>query len=472
MFHVIYTGMVSCERSLALQSRGPKIAVSPLDLERHRLLSRSLSLPLIPGGTHRSSFKSQAQLLLFQRVIAALLLLLGAGIAGPAQALAKDPGRGFVDFSDEQAAAPADDAEEAFQFQSTTTRGARNIRNDDREAAAEMEVDASVEVADDEATPREGDHAGEAGERFSRRSLLETIPVQYPLDDSAYEGEDPDGQETPTSEGDWRSSSVERPDADLPLEERSWIELHKFTFVAQTLTSGADNLEITSIEAKQSFKFARWPFLFVTPRAGIHFVSAPASTDLPPDLYDFSLDTTAFIPINDRWMIQLAAVPSVFSDLKATQHAFRMMGRGLVFYRWSQELQLAGGFVYLDRQDIKALPAAGFIWSPSDDVKLDIMFPRPRIGYRYTHNEERERWVYATGELGGGSWAFQRTNGTDDVVTYNDLQLLLGIENKTPAGLSWQFEAGYVFNRRLEYLSTPGEIDYPSTAVLRVILSY
>lgn len=431
-----------------------------------------MSPPPFLGGDNRSGFESQAQLLVFQRVIAALLLLMGAGLAGPGQSLAKDPGHGFVDFSDEQAAAPADVAEEAFQFQSTTDHDRSRVGSDDRDAVVETEVDASMVDTEAGVTSPESDHAWEAAERFSRRNLLETIPVQYPLDDSAYEGEDPNGEETPSSEGDWRSSSVERPDEDLPLEERSWIELHKFTFVAQTLTSGTESLGITSIEAKQSFKFSRWPFLFVTPRAGIHFVSAPVTTDLPPNLYDFSLDTTVFIPLNDRWTIQLAAVPSVFSDLKATQHAFRMMGRGLVFYRWSQELQLAGGFVYLDRQDIIALPAAGFIWSPTDDVKFDIMFPRPRIGYRYTHNEERERWVYATGELGGGSWAFQRTNGTDDVATYNDLQLLLGIENKTPAGLSWQFEAGYVFNRRLEYLSTPGEIDYPSTAVLRVILSY
>jgi hypothetical protein len=397
----------------------------------------------------------------YQRVIAAFLLLLGVGIVGPGRSMAGDPRGSFVEYSDDQAAAPAEVAEEAFQFPSAARPGARI---DGGAAASEM-------MTDDD-TPAETNGAWEASERFSRRNLLETIPVQYPLDDSAYEGEDPDGQDVQPNEGDWRGSSVDRPEEELPLEDQPWVELHKFTFVAQTLTAGTESLGITSLDAKQTFKFARWPFLFVTPRAGIHFVSAPASTDLPPELYDFSFDTTAFIPINDRWMIQLAAVPSVFSDLKATQHAFRMMGRGLVFYRWSQKLQLAGGFVYLGRQDITALPAAGFIWTPTDDVKFDIMFPKPRIGYRYSHNEERERWVYATGELGGGSWAFQRTNGQDDVATYSDYQLLLGIENKTPAALSWQFEAGYVFSRRLEYLSTPGETDFPSTAVLRVILSY
>lgn len=149
-----------------------------------------------------------------------------------------------------------------------------------------------------------------------------------------------------------------------------------------------------------------------------------------------------------------------------------MVGRGLIYYRWSQELQLAGGFVYLGRQDITALPAAGFIWTPNDDVKFDIMFPKPKIGYRYTHNEERERWVYVMGELGGGSWAVQRSSGVDDVATYSDYQLLLGIENKMPTALSWQIEAGYVFSRQLQYLSSPAVTNFPSTAVLRLVLSY
>ncbi len=355
-------------------------------------------------------------------------------------------------------------SEDAFQFQATASPET-DLEGGSR--SGNFAVDGDVE-----SIPAENDQAWEATERFSRRNFFDMIPVQYPLDNSAYEGEDPNGEDPDDTEGDWRSSSVDRPDEELPLEDRPWIDLHKFTMLAQVLPAGEDGLGMTSLDIKQTFKFSRWPFLFMTPRAGFHFLNAPAATDLPSNLYDFSLDTTAYLPINDRWTAQLTVVPSMFSDLVASKDAFRMVGRGLVYYRWSPELQLAGGFMYLGRKDITALPAAGLIWTPSEDLKFDIMFPRPRIGYRYSHGEMRERWVYATGELGGGSWAVRRSSGNDDVATYRDYQMLLGIENKNPGSLSWQFEAGYVFSRRLEYLSIPGETTFPSSAILRVILTY
>lgn len=380
-----------------------------------------------------------------------------------------DSDNGLVDFSDEQAAAPADVVEDAFQFQPASTS---DNGHEDRSALSDFASEPEMETAGTDEGSDQSDRAWGTSESFSRRNLLETIPVQYPLDDSAYEGEDPLGEEPEESEGDWRSSSVDHHGEEVPLEDQPWIELHKFTFLAQTLPAGSNGLGITSVDLKETFKFSRWPFLFVTPRAGFHFLNAPAAIDLPSELYDFSFDTTAYLPINDRWTVQLTATPSLFSDLKASKNAFRMVGRGLVYYRWSQELQLAGGFIYLGRKDITALPAAGLIWTPNDDVKFDIMFPRPRIGYRYSHNEVRERWVYATGELGGGSWAVQRAGGNDDVATYRDYQLLLGIENKAPSAVSWQFEAGYAFSRKLEYLSSPVVTEFPSCAVLRLILSY
>ncbi len=131
-----------------------------------------------------------------------------------------------------------------------------------------------------------------------------------------------------------------------------------------------------------------------------------------------------------------------------------------------------GGFVYLGRKDVVALPAAGLVYTPTDDLKFDLMFPKPRAGYRYHHDLERERWVYCSGELGGGSWAVRRINGDDDVATYRDFQLLVGIEHKEPGVINWQLEGGYAFSRRVEYISKTGDTDLPSTAVLRVVLSY
>jgi hypothetical protein len=316
------------------------------------------------------------------------------------------------------------------------------------------------------------DQAWNAAERFSKGNFHEAIPIQYPLDDSAYEAEAPTGDDPDAANGRWRDSSIHRPAPDVALEDQPWVEWHKITLQAQTLPTGEQGLGVTSLDVRGTLKFARVPFLFVTPRGGWHFLDGPPTTDLPPRLYDLSVDTTIYMPLNDRWTVQASLAPGFYTDGKATKDAFRMTGRALAFYVWSPELQLAGGFVYLGRKDVVALPAAGLVYTPTDDLKFDLMFPKPRAGYRYHHDLERERWVYCSGELGGGSWAVRRVSGDDDVASYRDFQLLVGIEHKEPGVINWQLEGGYAFSRRVEYISKTGDTDLPSTAVLRVVLSY
>ncbi len=57
-----------------------------------------------------------------------------------------------------------------------------------------------------------GDEAWNAAERFSKGNFHEAIPVQYPLDDSAYEAEAPTGDDPDAAQGRWRdSASIVRP---------------------------------------------------------------------------------------------------------------------------------------------------------------------------------------------------------------------------------------------------------------------
>ena len=415
--------------------------------------------------------ENQAQLVAKSQVIVVLLLLIGVGILAPDWAVAQDSGGESVDIPPVESAPPADaEGHQPFLFFPRAAAAEDSVES--FSTIESVGLDGSAEL-ESEASSRLDSGAWEASERFSPSRFRDAIPIQYPLDNSAYEGEDPTGGDPPDAEGNWRGSSVHRPDEALPLEDQPWVEWYKIYLTAQTLPTGDEGLGVSSLDLKGTLKFARWPFLFVSPRVGLHSLDGPPTTDLPPRLFDFSLDTTVYLPLNDRWTVQASAAPSVFTDLQTTTNAFRMVGRGLVFYRWSPELQLAGGFLYLGRKDITALPAAGFVYTPNEDVKLDIMFPKPRAAYRYTHDESRERWVYVTGELGGGSWAVRRVSGADDVATYRDFQLLVGIEHKEPDTLNWQLEGGYVFSRQVEYLSAPGAFTkLPATAVLRVVLSF
>ncbi len=211
----------------------------------------------------------------------------------------------------------------------------------------------------------------------------------------------------------------------------------------------------------------------VTPRFRWHSLDGPDFTDLPSRIFEHAVDFTLFLPFNEQWSFYGGLAPGLYSDHdNNSSDAFRLTGQALFFYKYSEQLKLAFGFVYLDREDVTALPVAGVTYVPAGmpDLKFDIMFPKPRISYRYSNDGIRERSIYLSGEFGGGTWAIERASGVDDVATYGDLKLALGIEHKQTNGLTWFLEGGYVFSRDLEY-SSGANFDIDDTGMIRVGLT-
>jgi hypothetical protein len=171
--------------------------------------------------------------------------------------------------------------------------------------------------------------------------------------------------------------------------------------------------------------------------------------------------------------LQAAIAPSVFTDSNNTgRHAFRLPGRALAFWKYSESLTLTGGVLYLDRDDVQAIPSAGVLWYPRDDWKFELVAPRPRIAWRFSQDDGSARWAYLVGEFGGGTWAIRRASGVHDVATLSDYRLMLGYERKWTSGRSWAAEAGYVFSRQSEYTSGIGDTDLPGAALVRLGATY
>ena len=140
-------------------------------------------------------------------------------------------------------------------------------------------------------------------------------------------------------------------------------------------------------------------------------------------------------------------------------------------------LALKLGVWYLNRGNIKLLPAGGFVWTPSPFTRFDILFPNPKFTQLfYTTPGGVEWWWYLSGEYGGGVWTIKRREGPDagdiDLVTYDDLRVALGIDFK---GLRWRgfFEAGYAFDRQLIYASlNPNTFNATGTFYLHSGISF
>jgi hypothetical protein len=297
------------------------------------------------------------------------------------------------------------------------------------------------------------------------------LPTQYPLDDEPYADVEryfpPPSSSPPTP---WSEPLPSPQEAAL-----SWVTIKQVAGEATWVLGGdqSDSLGIATFEARAKFEFPRAPMLTIAPRAGWHLLSGPQITDLPSQLYDASLETIVSLPVGKKVFVQGAISPSIFTDGdNTTSDALRFPGRLLVFVNWTERLTLSSGVVYLDRENVSFLPSAGLIYRPSDDVKFELLIPRPRIAWRYWTDGTDGRWVYVVGELGGGSWAIRRASGLNDVATYTDYRLMLGWEHTSPDGLGLRLEGGYVFGRELEYVSNLGNTDLPGTGVVRIALTY
>jgi hypothetical protein len=241
-----------------------------------------------------------------------------------------------------------------------------------------------------------------------------------------------------------------------------------------TLLAGRGNgLGMDMLDGAASLGFRELSNLTVTPSAGVVFVDGPIRTDLPPRLYTAQLELQWFGQIATPVFYELAFLPALFTDGDNTgSDALRLQGRGVGYLAFSEQTQLVLGATYLDRKDVPILPIFGLMHAPSDDLKLELVFPRPRIRGRVADDMRSETWAYVAGELGGGSWAIERQNGRDDIASYRDLRVLVGVEQKQLEGWSAAVEAGYVFGRRLEYDRGRGDYSPDETFLLRVALSH
>jgi hypothetical protein len=231
--------------------------------------------------------------------------------------------------------------------------------------------------------------------------------------------------------------------------------------------NGTGGLGINDADLSASFSF---PLLYnvqtplvVTPGFAFHLWDGPASTgpvsqqaDMPPATYDAYLDAEWDPQISPVFGAELNARVGIYSDFRLWDNeAFRFTGKGMAVMTVSPAVKIKAGIWYLDRVRVKLLPAGGIVWTPNADTRFDVLFPNPKFTQRLTTVGTTEWWWYLSGEYGGGTWVVYREKGADpgvdDLVSYNDIRLALGIEFKRCNTLGGLFEVGYAFNRELVY---------------------
>lgn len=216
--------------------------------------------------------------------------------------------------------------------------------------------------------------------------------------------------------------------------------------------------------------------LTITPEYTVRFLDGPDFIDVPSRLHDAELKFNHVRRIADQWVFNGAITLGVYADDNSfgADDAFRVSGRALGIYEVSEASKWILGVVYLNRANTAVVPAIGYVYW-TDDIKIDVVFPQPKIAWRtWSHGAPGydERWFYVGADIGGGIWSVERANGDPDTLNYSDIRVLVGTERKQIGSISRRWELGYVFNRELEYDSYGADIEIDDSLFVRAVFTY
>ncbi len=232
---------------------------------------------------------------------------------------------------------------------------------------------------------------------------------------------------------------------------------------------------LTSTLAFPNFLWSGQPW-FVSPGFGLHLWSGPTAFGmpaLPSKAYSAFLDLGWRSDPNAAFGVDLAGRIGVFSDFTGlVDESVRPSGVALMRFNLSPTMSLKAGVEYINRADIKLLPAVGLTWTPTPQKRWDIYFPQPKFSCYLTTLGNRETWWYVGAEYGGGVWTPElqfdtNKDGTLDttersLMDINDYRAYVGLRFGPPGapgvGERGAFiEAGYVWEREVVIVTRPDE---------------
>jgi hypothetical protein len=251
-----------------------------------------------------------------------------------------------------------------------------------------------------------------------------------------------------------------------PNPEEKWCELNDFSYarwrpvsLTQWMPGHRDRFGMLTFAGDSAVAWEDWGGLASTHGYAVHFLNGPVRSDLPSKLFDLHWGLHWNGEITPGWSASLSGKVGLFTDFEdSVRDGWRFPAHAVVFHDWTETIEGVAGVKYLDRENLPPLPVLGVILRPDDRVRLEAIFPEPRVAWRVHAESDSENWLSLSGEIGGGEWAIERSN-TDlaDVVTYNDYSAVLGFHHYMLSGTDIAFEIGYVFARDLEYRSGAGD---------------
>jgi hypothetical protein len=220
--------------------------------------------------------------------------------------------------------------------------------------------------------------------------------------------------------------------------------------------SGSNGLGMTELDLSATFALP-----MPTRDSPLLFIPKFATTFLGNNGWDETFYTTGLgmrwiHPIaKDKLTMDLGFSMYYSGDFRVrTGEALRFPAHIAGVWHFNPRTKIVLGVLYSDRRDgYNWFPMGGVIWTPNEDVSIELLVPRVRIAQRIrwfgsAAGDEQSDWLYTAFEFGSGSWGYKR-DPFEGRLEYRDVRLLLGYERRTRFGLTLGLEVGAMFDRNL-----------------------
>lgn len=223
----------------------------------------------------------------------------------------------------------------------------------------------------------------------------------------------------------------------------------RLTFAMLGTSTG---FETTSLDVNHTWLlgYGDLPPLNLTPGFGLHWWSDPVGLGLPARVYDLYFDLQLVPWQTENWSVTVGLTPGLYGDLEQVGgNTFQLTGWIVGNRQLGPHWQLLFGVAYVRQLQSTVLPVGGVIWTPHEDVRLELIVPKPKYAMRFRETTEGSLWWFVAGQLGGGTWAVADAPNDNALVGYSDLRFVTGIESFRVDGREWSLDVGYVFSRKL-----------------------
>lgn len=204
------------------------------------------------------------------------------------------------------------------------------------------------------------------------------------------------------------------------------------------------------------------------------FLDAVPGLPVPEDIHTLQLSAGLSYRLSEQWLLMGRVSPTLYKFEDIGGNDFGASGTLTAVWSYRPTLKFLFGLMVSPDSDLEILPLAGLDWNINDQYTLRLVYPRPRLIYRW---DERLS-LHVGANIHSVTFRTDDQLGTDiglpayddALATYRDIRLAAGAGYALNPALRLEGEIGYSVNRRIEYTRWDESVRFDPAPYVRLSL--